>query len=74
MLLINAIIPLNDQFVPDMRVRLKGGCITDIGADLSPLPGEEVIDLAGDHLLDKGLAVRWHPRRLSGGRHETVCT
>lgn len=60
MLLINAIIPLNDQFVPDLRIRLKDGCITDIGADLSPLLGEEVIDLAGDHLLPGFVDVHIH--------------
>ena len=60
MLIINAVIPMNDTFLSDMRVRLEKGCIAAIGADLSPLPGEETLDLGGDHLLPGFVDVHIH--------------
>ncbi len=60
MLIINAVIPMNDTFLPGMRVRLDEGCIAAIGADLSPVDGEEVLDLGGDHLLPGFVDVHIH--------------
>ncbi len=63
MLIINATILLASAFVPNMRVRLTGGCIAAIGADLSPLEDEAVLDLGGDYLLPGFVDVHIHGYR-----------
>ena len=60
MLLINAVIPMKDEFVPGMCVRLENGCIAEIGAELAPKAGEAVMDLGGDYLLPGFVDVHTH--------------
>ena len=60
MLLINAVIPMKDEFVSGMRVRLEEGCIAAIGAELAPKADEQVVDLAGDFLLPGFVDVHTH--------------
>ncbi len=59
MLIIDATIPLG-EFVSHMRIRLEKGCVAEIGAELEPLPGETVLDLAGDYLLPGFVDVHIH--------------
>lgn len=63
MLIINATVLLEGAFMPGMRVRLDGGCIAAIGADLSPAEEEKVLDLAGDYLLPGFVDVHIHGYR-----------
>ena len=60
MLLTNATIFQDGAFIPGMRVRLEANCIAAIGADLTARPGEDVHDLAGDHLLPGFVDVHIH--------------
>ena len=60
MLIRNAAILLEKQFVFDMCLRLEEGVIAAIGAELAPLPGEEVLDLGGDYLLPGFVDVHIH--------------
>ena len=60
MLLINAVIPMNDAFVPGMCVRLEAGCIAQIGAEIAPKAAETVVDLGGDYLLPGFVDVHIH--------------
>ena len=60
MLLINATVLIRNEFMPHINVRLEGGAVSAVGADLSPLPGEEVRDLAGDYLLPGFVDVHTH--------------
>lgn len=63
MLLINARVLMDGGFVPGMRVRLTHGCIADISQGLMPLPGEDLLDLAGDYLLPGFVDVHIHAYR-----------
>lgn len=63
MLLINATLLLDGQFVPEMCVQLKHGCISAIAKALSPAPEEAVCDLAGDYLLPGFVDVHIHAYR-----------
>ena len=63
MLIINATVPMEEQFISGMRVRLEGGCIAAIGGDLSAADGEKVIDLSGDYLLPGFVDVHIHAYR-----------
>lgn len=60
MLIINAVIPADGGFTPNMRIRVEGGCIAAIGADLSSLADEAILDLAGDYLLPGFVDVHIH--------------
>ena len=60
MLLINAVIPMGNEFVSNMCVRLEKGCIEEIGAALAPKADEAVIDLGGDYLLPGFVDVHTH--------------
>ena len=60
MLIINAAIPGEGGFIPGMRVRLTDGCIAAIGADLSPMEDEAVLDCAGNYLLPGFVDVHIH--------------
>lgn len=60
MLAVNAVIPGAEGFRTGMRVRLEKGCVTAIGADVTPLAGERVVDLAGDYLLPGFVDVHIH--------------
>lgn len=60
MFIANANVLLKDTFVPHMNLRLERGAITSIGETLSPRPGEEVLDLAGDYLLPGFVDVHIH--------------
>ena len=60
MLLVNAAIPGADGFQEGVCVRLAQGCVVQVGADLTPMAGERVIDLAGDCLLPGFVDVHTH--------------
>ena len=60
MLLINAVIPVENEFVPNMCVRLEKGCIAEIGAGLAPKADENVVDLGGEYLLPGFVDVHTH--------------
>ena len=60
MLIVNAVLLMQDGFLPQMKARLEKGCIAAVGAALTPLPGEEVLDLAGDYLLPGFVDVHIH--------------
>lgn len=60
MLLINATAYLEGSFVYPVCVRTGNGCVVQTGTRLDPLPGEEVLDLAGDHLLPGFVDVHIH--------------
>lgn len=60
MLLRNAVIPMGNEFVSGMCVRLENGCIAEIGKDLAAIAGETVVDLGGDHLLPGFVDVHTH--------------
>ena len=60
MLLIHGNIFDGEAFHPDWALRTEGDEITAVGPDLSPLPGEEVLDLAGDFLLPGFVDVHIH--------------
>ena len=60
MLLRNAVIPMGNEFVSDMCVRLENGCIAEIGKDLAAISGETVVDLGGDYLLPGFVDVHTH--------------
>ncbi len=60
MLIINASVPMGEEFVSNMRVRLEKGCIAAIGAELVPHADESVLDLGGDYLLPGFVDVHIH--------------
>jgi len=60
MLIRNATILLEGQFVSDMCIRVEKGEIAAIGTDLPPLPDEEMLDLGGDYLLPGFVDVHIH--------------
>ena len=60
MLLRNAVIPMGNEFVSNMCVRLEKGCIAEMGAELAPKADEQVMDLAGDFLLPGFVDVHTH--------------
>jgi phosphoribosylcarboxyaminoimidazole (NCAIR) mutase len=60
MLLRNAVIPMGNEFVSDMCVRLENGCIVEIGKDLAANEDETVVDLGGDYLLPGFVDVHTH--------------
>lgn len=60
MLIINAVIPAEDAFMPGMRLRLEKGCIAAIGPELIPRADEAVLDLRGDYLLPGFVDVHIH--------------
>ena len=60
MLLRNAVIPMENEFVSGMCVRLENGCIAEIGKDLAAIAGETVVDLGGDYLLPGFVDVHTH--------------
>lgn len=61
MLVRNAVIPGAEGFLAGlMCVRVKEGCVKQIGADLAPLAGERTIDLQGDYLLPGFVDVHTH--------------
>lgn len=60
MLLTGAAIPMEKDFVRGLCVRLTDGRISEISPGLMPLPGEKVIDLAGDYLLPGFVDVHIH--------------
>ncbi len=60
MLICNAKAYLNDRFQPHTDVRLAHGVITEIGENLSPKDGEQVIDAAGKFLLPGFVDVHIH--------------
>lgn len=55
-------------FQPDLMIRLEQGVLTAVDKHLSPLPGEQVLDLAGDFLLPGFVDVHIHGYR----RHDTM--
>ena len=70
MLIINARIPQNNGFSPDMCVRLDRGCIAAIGEDLAPIdavrmctatPAESVGERVVGHMVPGSPAplIRW---------------
>ena len=60
MLLIHAVIPGENSFLPGQCVRLEEGHITAVGPELTPTEGEAVIDLGGDYLLPGFVDVHIH--------------
>lgn len=60
MLIINAKAYLDGVFVYPTCVRIEGGTVQAVAADLSPLPGEKVLDLQGDALLPGFVDVHIH--------------
>ena len=60
MLIRHATVLIKDIFVPEMNVRLEDGAVFAVGSGLSPLPGEEVLDLHGDYLLPGFVDVHTH--------------
>lgn len=60
MLIVNATLPQQGGFIPDMCVRVEGGSITSIGGGLMPREGETTLDLQGDHLLPGFVDVHIH--------------
>lgn len=60
MLIINAKAYLDGTFADFMRVRIQEGAVEAVGADLTALPGEEVLDLQGDYLLPGFVDVHIH--------------
>lgn len=60
MLLINAVIPGEEDFCPGQCVRMADGCVTQVGPGLTAQAGETVVDLAGDYLLPGFVDVHMH--------------
>lgn len=60
MLLINGIVFTGAVLKEGIRVRLENGLVAETGEGLSPAPGEEVLDLAGDFLLPGFVDVHIH--------------
>ena len=60
MLLRNAVLPMGNEFVAGMCVRLENGCIAEIGKDLAAIAGETVVDFGGDYLLPGFVDVHTH--------------
>lgn len=60
MLIVNAVIPMDEEFRAGMCVRLTDGCIAEVGEELTPLEDERAIDLAGDYLLPGFVDVHIH--------------
>ena len=52
MLLRNAVIPMGNEFVSDMCVRLENGCIAEIGKDLAAISDETI---SGSSIRTNGL-------------------
>ncbi|MBR4068286.1 MAG: N-acetylglucosamine-6-phosphate deacetylase [Clostridia bacterium] len=63
MLVINATVYPEGSFVAPLCVRMDGGRVQQVSPTLSPLPGEEVLDLAGDYLLPGFVDVHIHGYR-----------
>lgn len=60
MLVINATAYPEGRFVSSLCVRMEGGRVQEVSSALAPLPGEEVLDLAGDYLLPGFVDVHIH--------------
>jgi len=63
MLLRNAAVFMENAFHTGPSLRLRDGRIAEIGEALSPAPGEEVLDLGGDHLIPGFVDVHIHAFR-----------
>ncbi|MGN0793509.1 MAG: N-acetylglucosamine-6-phosphate deacetylase [Aristaeellaceae bacterium] len=63
MLLTNAVIPGEAGFRHGLCVRMADGCVSEVGAELRPEPGEETVDLSGDYLLPGFVDVHIHAFR-----------
>ena len=55
-------------FRPDLMIQLEQGILTAVDKHLQPLPGEQILDLAGDFLLPGFVDVHIHGFR----RHDTM--
>ena len=60
MLITNAHAFTGETFVPGLSLRLQENRIAAMGTDLSPEPGETVLDLAGDYLVPGFVDVHIH--------------
>lgn len=63
MLIQNAIAYVNEGFQQDVSVRLERGAVLEVGAELSPRPGEETVDARGQYLLPGFVDVHIHAFR-----------
>ena len=68
MLIVNAKLFQDHAFRSGLQVRLSAGEVREVAPDLSPLEGEEVLDLQGDYLLPGFVDVHIHAFR----RHDTM--
>lgn len=60
MLIVHASVLMDNEIAPQMNVRLAEGGIRAIGANLTPLAEEAVLDLNGDYLLPGFVDVHTH--------------
>lgn len=63
MLIVNAVVFDGREFQKGLHLRLEGGVIEETGEFLSPVEGEEVLDLGGDFLVPGFVDVHIHAFR-----------
>ena len=63
MLITNAVVFDGREFRKGLRLRLENGVIAESGECLSPVEGEEVLDLDGDFLVPGFVDVHIHAFR-----------